>query len=74
MTDTAQDIAHVFIDRIAAQHGFPKEIISDCDSKFTSTFCNYVNFRQDDWDLYLPLVEIAYSISTSKYQVQLDHL
>jgi hypothetical protein len=96
--DKASDIAHIFIDRIAAQHGFPDSIISDRDSRFTSHFWkeltdlleiklqmssamhpqtdgqservvrvveetlrHYVNYHNDNWDIYLPLVEFAYN-------------
>ncbi|GMF31673.1 unnamed protein product [Phytophthora lilii] len=37
-TDSAEDIAHVFMKSYVKDHGLPKTIVSDRDSKFTSKF------------------------------------
>jgi hypothetical protein len=37
-TGTAEDLAYVFLRNIAAQHGMPKELVSDRDKLFTSHF------------------------------------
>jgi transposase InsO family protein len=103
-TDTAMNVAHTFLREIFRQHGLPKNIVSDRDSKFTSKFWktltkqlgiqlktssayhpetdgqteranrtieemlrHYIAYKQDDWDLQLPIIEYAYndSINTS---------
>ena len=38
VTDTAEDVAHMFLREVYRHHGFPQEIISDRDTKFTSRF------------------------------------
>ncbi len=37
-TDSAQDVAHIFIDTVFKLHGLPEDIVSDRDPKFTSNF------------------------------------
>ena len=38
MSATAVDTARLFFERVCVEHGVPKSIVSDWDSKFTSKF------------------------------------
>ena len=48
-TSSASDVAKIFFDNIFRLHGLPKRIVSDRDSKFTSSFwkklCQLVNIK-----------------------------
>lgn len=39
-TNSASEVAHIFIRKIVRLHGVPKKIISEKDAKFTSRFWN----------------------------------
>ena len=41
-TATAMDTAKIFFDSVVTAHGMPRAIVSDRDTKFTSTFCREV--------------------------------
>lgn len=45
MIDDARDIANIFIKEVFRHHGLPKTIVSDRDSKFTSSFWKYLMER-----------------------------
>jgi hypothetical protein len=99
-TITAPQLAKSFINEIVRYHGIPTSIISDRDSRFTSSFWQqlwnhlgtklamstayhpqsdgqterlnriiedmlraYVNSKQNDWDQYLTIIELAYNNS-----------
>ena len=50
MTDTAQDIAALYLKEVFRLHGWPKTLITDRDSKFTDAFfrslCSQLHIRQ----------------------------
>ncbi|GJS27100.1 putative reverse transcriptase domain-containing protein [Tanacetum coccineum] len=58
-------LARLYLNEIAARHGMPISIISDCDSRFTSRFWQTMKealgTRLDD--VHLPLVEFLYNNS-----------
>ncbi len=41
--DTAENIAELMFDSVYKHHGLPKNIISDCDSIFTSQFWTWLH-------------------------------
>ncbi|GMF40415.1 unnamed protein product [Phytophthora lilii] len=80
-TDDAEDIAHVFMKSYAKDHGLPKPIVSDRDSKFTSKYLlGVVNPAQNDWDEFLHLAEFAYNrrlhatIGMSPFEADLGYI
>ena len=54
-TDTVKEVVQLFVDRIATQFGFPNNIVSDRDSKFTSKF----------WDEFVKLCHIDLRMSSA---------
>ena len=47
----AKEVAHIFMDKVCSRFGFPKSIVSDRDTRFTSAFfkevCLHLNIKQN---------------------------
>ena len=54
-TDSAEDIAHLFLREVYRHHGLPKEIVSDRDTKHTSKF----------WSTLMSLLKVSRSMSSA---------
>jgi transposase InsO family protein len=57
-TDTAKDLAQLFLDNVATQFGFPSRIVSDRDTRFTSKF----------WNSFLNLLQMESKMSVARHQ------
>jgi deoxyuridine 5'-triphosphate nucleotidohydrolase len=54
-TDKAKDVLQQFIAKVVSQHGIPNQIVSDRDSKFTSSF----------WQNFMELLNVKTSMSSA---------
>ena len=54
-TDTAKDVLQQFIAKVVSTHGVPTQIVSDRDSKFTSSF----------WQSFMSLLNVKTSMSSA---------